>query len=290
MAAFNNPCGVAVDGTSVYVADYNNHRIRKIRRSDGYTETLAGDGTNGFLEGTGPSARFSYPTSVAIDSSGNLYVADSGNCRIRKILPNRTTMTLAGSMCAFADGDATTARFFSPTGVAVDASGNVYVADSENHRIRKVRADGNTTTLSGSGTDGFMDGPGASARFSTPTGVAVDSNGIVYVADQGNHRVRKIAADGTTSTLAGGANAALADGSGPVARFNGPYALTVSPSGDLYIADTMNDRVRKVRPDGTTTTLGSASARRPRGVTVILDQLFYASSADNSINKVECAP
>jgi len=287
-AAFNNPCGVAVDAASLFVADFNNHRIRKVRRSDGYTETLAGDGTNGFLDGSGVSARFSFPTSVTVDSSGNVYVADSGNCRIRKILANGTTTTLAGSTCAFADGAGTAASFFSPTGVAVDSNGNVYVADSENHRIRKVRADGNTTTLAGDGTDGFADGAGASARFSTPSGVAVDSFGVVYVADMGNNRIRKVGTDGTTTTLAGGAMGALVDGVGTVARFNSPYTLAVTPSGDLFVADTINDRIRKVRADGTTTTLGSASARRPRGVTLIANQLFYASSADNWINQIDC--
>ena len=202
-AQFDYPIGVAVDGAgNVYVADGYNHRIRKITTS-GVVSTLAGSGTSGYTDGTGTSAQFDYPTGVAVDGAGNVYVADQVNHRIRKITTSGVVSTLAGSgTSGYTDGTGTSAQFSYPTGVAVDGAGNVYVADYDNHRIRKITASGVVSTLAGSGTYGYTDGTGTSAKFYYPTGVAVDGAGNVYVADQYNHRIRKITfCSETTETI-----------------------------------------------------------------------------------------
>jgi sugar lactone lactonase YvrE len=176
----------------VYVADYDNHRIRKIT-SAGVVTTLAGSGTGTFADGTGTSASFRNPYGVAVDSSGNVYVADQLNQRIRKITSAGVVTTLAGNgTAAFADGTGTSARFNSPQGVAVDSAGNVYVADYNNQRIRKITSAGVVTTLAGQTTPGSTDGTGTNARFNGPTGIAVTSGGILYVVDSDNNRIRKI--------------------------------------------------------------------------------------------------
>ena len=196
-AQFEDPYGLAVDSFgNVYVADESNHRIRKItpadRIEDRVVSTFAGSGTANSGNGTGTAAQFYFPGGVAVDSSDNVFVADSGNNRIRKITPAGVVSTLAGSTEGFADGIGNTAQFNGPLGVAVDSSGNVYVADSYNHLIRKITPAGVVSTLAGTGTEGFADGTGDTAQFYFPTGVAVDSYGNVYVADSNNHRIRKI--------------------------------------------------------------------------------------------------
>ena len=189
-AQFNGPYGVAVDSSGqVYVADFSNNRIRKIDPT-GVVTTLAGS-SYGYMDGTGTAARFRYPTGVAVDSSGQVYVADLLNNRIRKISPTAVVSTLAGSSSGYMDGTGTAAQFNQPSGVAVDSSGNVYVADFSNHRIRKISPAGVVTTFAGS-SSGYMDGALADAKFNGPTGVAVDSSGFFYVADRDNHRIRKI--------------------------------------------------------------------------------------------------
>ena len=158
--------------------------------------------TSGYTDGTGTSAQFYYPTGVAVDGAGNVYVADRSNHRIRKITTSGVVSTLAGSTSGYTDGTGTSAKFDYPTGVAVDGAGNVYVADYNNHRIRKITASGVVSTLAGSGTSGYTDGTGTSAKFNYPTGVAVDGAGNVYVADQYNHRIRKITfCSETTETI-----------------------------------------------------------------------------------------
>jgi prepilin-type processing-associated H-X9-DG protein len=189
-ASFRNPQGVALDGAgNVFVADFSNNRIRKVSPS-GVVSTLAGSasGNWGFADGSGTSASFNYPTGVALDGAGNVYVADFSNNRIRKVSPSGVVSTLTGSgNYAFADGSGTSASFNYPFGVALDGAGNVYVADQYTHRIRKISPLGVVSTLAGSGNGEFADGTGASASFWYPTGVALDGAGNVFVADFSNN-------------------------------------------------------------------------------------------------------
>ena len=189
-AQFYYPVGVAVDSAgTVYVAEIFNHRIRKITPSGAVT-TLAGS-TQGYADGTGSAAQFYNPFGIAVDSSGTIYVADSGNSRIRKITPAGAVTTLAGGIQGTADGTGTAAQFNFPYGVAVDSVGTIFIADTSNHRIRKITLSGAVTTLAGS-TQGFADGTGSAAQFNVPRGIAVDSAGTIYIADASNDRIRKL--------------------------------------------------------------------------------------------------
>lgn len=245
-ARFLSPRGVVLDASgNLYIADGINNRIRKITPT-GTVTTLAGSGTRGSTDGNGVSAQFDFPKGIAIDASGNLYVADDLNARIRKVTPTGTVSTLAGSTLGFADGVGTAAQFNRPTGVAVDAAGNVYVADSKNHRIRKITSTGEVSTLAGS-TEGIADGLGTAAKFSEPVGVAVDASGNVYVTDSDNNRIRKITPDGSVTTTAGGTLGGFTDGPAATARFNSPSGVAVDASGHIYLSDRLNNRIRKIQ-------------------------------------------
>ncbi|HUP60473.1 MAG TPA: NHL repeat-containing protein [Thermoanaerobaculia bacterium] len=245
---FQYPAGVATDSNgNVYAADVGNDTIRKISPAGAVT-TLAGlAGIGGNADGTGSAASFLSPTGVATDSSGNVYVADRGNGRIRKITPAGGVTTMAGSGAGGnADGTGSAASFLSPTGVATDSSGNVYVADKDNHTIRRITPAGVVTTLAGlAGIGGNADGTGSGARFKSPTGVATDSSGNVYVADSGNNRIRKITPAGVVTTLAAFGHP----------RLNGPTGVATDSSGNVYVADSGNCMIRKVTPGNTATTL-----------------------------------
>jgi uncharacterized repeat protein (TIGR02543 family) len=249
-ASFDSPTGVTVDSAgNVYVADYNNHLIRKITPGGDVT-TLAGtSGTAGDADGTGTDASFDSPHGVTVDSAGHVYVADTFNHLIRRITPGGEVTTLAGSgEAGSADGTGTDASFNGPHGVTVDSAGNVYVADYNNHLIRKITPGGEVTTLAGtSGTAGDADGTSTDASFNGPHGVTVDSAGHVYVADYNNHLIRKITPGGEVTTLAGtSGEAGSADGTGTDASFNGPYGVTVDSAGNVYVADYNNHLIRKI--------------------------------------------
>jgi len=236
--------GIAIDSSNnLYVGDSDNNRIRKITPS-GVVSTFAGSGLSGAADGAGSSATFDSPRGVAIDSSGNVYVADNGNCRIRKITPSGVVSTLAGSSCGYAEGTGSGAQFSYVYDVAVDSSDNVYVADEGNHRIRKITSSGVVSTLAGSGSSGYADGTGAAAQFSWPTGLSVDSSGNVYVADTANDRIRKITSSGIVTTIAGSTEGYV-NGVGTNAKFLQPVDVTVNSSGILYVAD--ENRIRKIQ-------------------------------------------
>ena len=260
-ARFYFPTGVALGSSgAMYVADRNNNTIRKIT-SDGVVTTLAGvAGSTGSAEGTGSVARFNFPSGVALNNSGEMYVADRLNHTIRKVTLDGVVTTFAGSAGSpgTTDGTGSAARLNAPNGVAVDGAGNIYVADRGNHAIRKITADGAVTTLAGlAGSSGTTNGSGSAARFNTPTGVAVDGLGNVYVADFGNHAIRKITSDGVVTTLAGTAGTSGSkDGTGSAALFFNPYGVAVDSAGNVFVADYGNDTIRKITSSGVVTTLG----------------------------------
>ena len=222
--------------------------------------TFAGTNTPDSGNGTGTEARFNYPDGMAVDSSGNAYVTDYSNHRIRKITPAGVVSTLAGRRSGYKDGTGTDAQFFYPAGVAVDSSGNVYVADTYNHRIRKITPKGGVSTLAGSGRGGrgFADGTGTDAQFFFPSNVAVDPEGNVYVADASNHRIRKITPMGMVTTFAGSTEG-FADGTGTEAQFYHPDGVDVDSEGNVYVADRENHRIRKITPAGVVSTFAGST-------------------------------
>ena len=268
------PASLAVDGSrNVYFSEVGNSRVRKVdtRRT---LQTVAGTGRAGFSGDGGPatSAQLSIgsgsndPAGVAIDGQGNVYIADPGNSRVRRVNAAGTISTFAGTGQRGYSGDggpATAARLDSPVGVAVDRHGNVYIGDSENDRVRRVSPSGTITTLAGTGKHGSSGdgGPATLADLATPTGVAVDGNGNVYIAEYPTDRVRRVSPGGTITTFAGRAHAANApngfsgDG-GPAisAELDYPVAVAVDGKGNVFIADLFNSRVRKVDAAGTITT------------------------------------
>jgi ABC-type branched-subunit amino acid transport system substrate-binding protein/sugar lactone lactonase YvrE len=225
--------------------------------------TLAGDGHRGYRDGPGPEARFAGAIGgMAIDQQGNIYIPEALAHRIRRITPDGLVSTLAGTGSpGYADGPVATAQFSSPVGLAVDAAGNVYVADSGNHCVRLIRPDGTVTTLAGTGEPGYRDGPIGEAQFDGPTDVAVNSMGVLYVADSENDRIRAISPDGMVTTLAGSGRRGFKDGPPEQAEFNAPWKLALAADGTLYVVDGIavfargNHAVRRVAPDGTVSTL-----------------------------------
>jgi ABC-type branched-subunit amino acid transport system substrate-binding protein/sugar lactone lactonase YvrE len=225
--------------------------------------TLAGDGYRGHRDGPGSQARFAGPIGgMAIDRQGNIYIPDPFAHRIRRITPDGMVSTLAGTgIPGYADGPIAIAQFNGPVGLAVDAAGNVYVADGGNHRIRLVRPDGTVTTLAGTGEPGYRDGLAGEAQFNEPFDVAVSSRGVLFVADAGNDRIRAISPDGMVTTLAGSGRRGFKDGPPEQAEFNAPWKLTLAADGTVYVADGVaifmrgNHAVRRVAPDGTVSTV-----------------------------------
>jgi sugar lactone lactonase YvrE len=348
LAHFHNPRGVAVDRDgNVYVGDTGSDTVRKI--TAGQVSTLAGSsGQEGYVDATGTAARFHSLFGVAVDESGNVYVADSSNSVIRKVtsagevstvaasvgfyLPDGVAVAASGNVYASSgstirrissageaiilagndqslgddDGVGTAALFFEPKGLSVDGDGNVFVADSQNHSIRKITSARVVTTLAGSAgflsNAGSVDGTGAAARFSAPVGVALDGGGNVYVADADNSSIRKITSAGVVSTLAGAPRfTGSTDDVGPAARFYNPRAVVVDGSGNVFVADTGNHTIRKITAAGEVSTLagtaGSAGSldgplstalfNQPYGVAIDASgTLYVADAGNNTIRKI----
>lgn len=262
-ADLNAPQGVAADGAgTVYVADMGNSRIRRIS-SAGTISTAGGGGLIGFggdgFAATG--AQLNYPTAVAFDTQGNAYIADAANHRVRKVSAGGVISTLAGTGTGGYNGDggpAMNAQLYSPSGVAADAAGNVYVSDFDNNRIRKIDAGGIISTFAGTGAAGFSGdgGQAALAKINNPYGITIDAAGNVYFAEFYSNRIRKVDAAGIISTFAGtGVQGSGGDGGPAVnAQFYYPQSVSAGPSGNIYIADMYNGKVRKVDVNGTITT------------------------------------
>ena len=308
------PGRVAVDGSgNVYITDRDSHRVRKVAPS-GIISTFAGTGMQGFDGdgGAATSARLQEPTGVAVDGSGNVYIAQGNNHRIRKVAPSGIISTFAGSGAFGFGGDggsATSAQFTWPEGVAVDGSGNVYFATWGDARIRKVAPSGIISTFAGSSALGFGGdgGPAASAMLDSPRGVAVDSSGNVYIADRGNHRIRKVDPLGIISTFAGGGTDGIADGvSATSSMLRYPRGVAVDGSGNVYIADTGNHRVRKVDSAGFISTIAgtgiygfsgdgglatSSLLHFPQGVAVDgLGNVYIVDWGNNRIRRICVSP
>ncbi|MEO6995232.1 MAG: immunoglobulin domain-containing protein [Lacunisphaera sp.] len=353
VARFNSPSSVAVDATgNIYVADTSNGTIRKISRA-GVVTTLAGKAGAPFVphtspDGTGSDAWFSDPIGIAVDSTGTVFVTD-GNNALRKITPAGSVTSLsgdfnvakaiaidaagniyiadtfnnairrtppmggpptlvAGGSFGSADGIGSAAQFYNPSGIAVGPAGEIYVADTWNHTIRKISSSGVVTTFAGSaGAQGSTDGSGADARFSFPAGLALDGSGNLYVADSGNSLIRKISASGMVTTIAGLAGqSGHVDGAARSAQFNLPQALALDPLGNLLVADTRNNTIRKITPDGIVSTIaglapsdargsvdGLGSAARfnlPTGICLGPEgSLFVADRFNNTVRKITAA-
>ena len=308
-ARFDFPSGVANDvAGNLYVADANNHVIRKIT-SAGFVTTFAGaTGLGGSADGAGSSARFNSPRGLAVDAVGSIYVADTGNSTIRKITSAGLVTTLAGTpgLSGSVDGTGSAASFNSPQALAVDAGGSIYVTDTYNHTIRRISSVGVVTTLAGvPGMTGAADGTGSAARFSFPQGVAADAGGDLYVADSNNHTIRKITSGGVVSTFAGSAGLqGSADGTGSAASFNSPQGLAVDTAGNIYVADAYNHTIRQITSVGFVTTLAGAAGLKgasdgtgsiarlniPQGLAIdAANNVFVADTNNNSIRKITSA-
>lgn len=247
-AQFSLPQGVALDPQqNLYVADYFNHRIRKIT-PEGVVTTFAGS-TEGFANGTGTGAQFYYPTGIVCDPNGNLYVADSGNYLVRKITPGGVVSTYAGSTGGFQDGAALDAQFSTLRYLAIDGTGNIYVADNGNNRIRKITPAGQVSTVAGNGDYGFDDGPIATATIGEPIGVTIDPSGNLYISQAGEFGLIRKVSNGQMSRVSGVTLPSdYLDGVAGIARIAEPGNLRSDAEGNIYITDTGNSLIRKYDP------------------------------------------
>jgi len=270
----------------------------------GQVTTFAGNGNIGSADGLGATARFNDPRGLAVDNANNIYVADNGGDKIRKITPAGLVTTVAGSGTAGAvNATGTNASFTNPTGLTVDAAGNIYVVDSGNHLIRKIATNGAVTTYAGSGFAGFNNGSATTASFDFPNDAIIDNGGNLYVSDYVSDEIRKIAPDGTVSTIAGYPAIGSADGTGSVARFYHPGGLTFDASGNIIVADADNTLIRKITPAGVVTTIagdgtkgannGTARASNfqyPAAVTYdVSGNLYIADTFNSLIRKIDPA-
>ncbi|GIU75703.1 MAG: hypothetical protein KatS3mg004_2790 [Bryobacteraceae bacterium] len=275
-AQINFPLGLAIDKSgNVYIADQFNHRIRRIA-PDGTITTVAGSGTQGSAGDDGPatSAQLNYPSGIAIDGSGALYITDTMNHVIRKVAVGGNITRIAGQrgLPGFVEKnakgefiDAKDAQLNAPTGIAIDSAGNIYFCDTRNHRVRKIGTDGKIQTIAGTGEKGETGDGGSAleAKLNSPTGVAVDAAGNVYIADQMNHRIRKVDTSGIITTVAGTGLPGYSGNGGLAtkAQLFYPCCIALDAQGNLFIADRTNNRVRRVDAAAGTISLAAGTGR-----------------------------
>ena len=295
--------GVAATSTGMYFSGWISttapvarpRHVAVLRQADAPTRIdwqaratpVVGSGVDGSIDGAAALSRLSDPFGVAIDPSGNVLIADGGDGnRIRQVTLDGIVSTFAGGAEGFKDGAGNAAAFNTPSALAFDRRGNLYVADTGNHAIRKITPAGVVTTIAGTGQPGDADGPAATAQFNGPVGVAVDKTGNVFVADTYNDRIRRIAPDGIVTTIAGTGRPGDADGAAHTAAFDTPSGIAVAPDGTLYIADTGNDAVRAITPGGLVSTLAAPPEgerrpilKRPVGIALTRDGYLYVSAS-----------
>jgi YVTN family beta-propeller protein len=299
---FSHPVGVTIDnsGQYVFVGDVNNKLIKKIDLVNNNTVTTLAGNDNFYLDATGTRARLNNPHGIFRDGSGNIYIADTGNQRIRKIDINGNVTTIAGSgNYNFANGNGTNASFANPGALVADNAGNIYVADTGNQRIRKIDTNGEVTTIAGNNSQSFSEGNGASASFSNPFGITIDPAGNLYIADTNNQRIRMIDTSGNVTVIAGKEHS-FAEGNGTNASFKNPYGITRdNNTGILYIADTENQRIRMIDTSGNVTTIAgngsygdsdgigiNASFKNPEGILFSAGILYIADTDGHRIRKL----
>ena len=294
-ASFNSPSVICIDSAGVlYVADSLNQRIRRIA-TNGMVTTIAGSGTAGFADGIGAAASFYNPNGICVDSAGILYVADTFNQRIRRIATNGMVTTIAGSgIAGFADGIGAAASFWNPTSICVDSTGVLYVADVINNRIRRITMNGSVDTFAGNGSPSFVDGIGTAAGFYNPSGICIDSAGVLYVADSSNQIIRRITTNASVTTIAGSGIAGFADGIGAAASFNIPWEICIDSAGILYVADMFNYKIRRIATNGMVTTIAgsgkgfadgigaAAMFALPKGICIDSSGILYIGDGENN--------
>jgi sugar lactone lactonase YvrE len=313
MAQFNEPSGLLVHNDYLYVADFGNNRIRTVNLKTSVVETLAGSGISGYKDGNDSLVSFKGPISLALNDKSELIVADSNNNRIRKIQlslkPVSNTSkahkkyyvtTIAGNLnYDLVDGYARFSSFRDPSGVVQDSIGNLFVVDRANHVIRKISKDGEVSVFAGTGIAGLSDGNSLKAQFSNPRGLAIDKDDNLYVADTGNHSIRKVTPMAEVTTIAGTGNQGNDDGPSHIAQFNRPYGIALDSQLNVYVADRSNHRIRKITKNGIVSTVaGSKSGfndgsleyakfNSPHGLYVDEDDAIYvADFGNNRIRKI----
>lgn len=269
--------------------------------SEVMVSTLAGSGTQGFVNGNGAAASFRFPTYVALDGLGNVLVVDRSNHVIRKIDSNADVTTFAGTgAIGMENGNVTTATFRFPDAAVTDSNGNIFITDQSNHSIRKITPEGIVSTFAGTGSIGSNDGDGATASFYYPAGIAVDGDDNLYIADFGNHKVRKITPDGIVSTLAGTGVAGAQEGSALSATFNGLTGVAMDSQNNFFVADYYNNKIRKIDALGNVTTFAGtgvpgsndgaateATFNYPATISIDShDNLFLTDENNNKIRKI----
>ncbi len=270
------------------------------RQAVGQVATLAGAGYTGVENGQAKLAAFSDPFGVAVDTDGNVFIADAGECNcIRKITPQGNVETIAGSEEGFADGKASAAKFNTPSGIAIDDDDNLIIADTTNHRIRKLDKKGNVTTIAGSGAVGLKDGKASEAMFDSPVSVAVDEDDNIYVADTYNDIIRKVDEEGKVTTIAGTGAPGYQDGEAHAVMFDTPSGIAVDKEGNIFVADTGNHAIRKITKQGEVTTIaggakdsGEAFAEpdvhyyQPVGLALTDDGFLFVTNANGAVSRI----
>jgi len=293
VATFDKPTGLAIDNDgNIYVTEYGNHTIRKITPA-GIVSTLVG-GFNGFADGTGTNARLFRPSDIIMGVDGYLYVADKYNNRIRKVSLSGEVTTLAGSTSGFADGMGTNAKFDKPSGLTTDTAGNIYVADMDNERIRRITPAGVVTTLAG-GTEGYDDGIGAEAQFRGPTGIVLINNNILMVTDEFGRTIRRVTLNGVVSVFAGNGVSGSSDGNGTSSTFGVPNGIALDNEGNLLVSDRSEDNIRQISTSAEVTTIAGtrtagnndgiateATFYEPAGMVVDVDGTIYVADYGNN--------